>query len=136
MNNKQHIIFDLDDTLIDTSHVYWDARNAFTNLFNHQDIPESEIIDIFEKIDEQNMQFYGLSPERYGHSMLKAYKHISTLYKFKQSIGVENSIKELALRILETIPELIDGAFELLQWTSKGYTLHLLTRGIPNTWYT
>lgn len=132
MTNKQHIIFDLDDTLIDTSHVYWDARNEFTNLFSHQDIAESEVVDIFEKIDEQNMQLYGLSPERYGHSMREAFDYISMLHKVTPTLEVENTIKELASRVPKTIPELIDGAIDLLQWSSERYRLSLLTRGIKD----
>lgn len=131
MNNKQHIIFDLDDTLIDTSHVYWDARNGFAKLFCHHNIPEQEIIDIFEKIDEENMRVYGLSPERYGHSMREAFKHISKSHKIDPSINSHSLIEELALKVPTTIPDLIDGALELLQWTSERYTLSLLTRGIP-----
>ena len=131
MNDRHHIIFDLDDTLIDTSHVYWDARNAFTNLFNHQDVPESEVIDIFEKIDEEKMRIYGLSPERYGHTMREAFKYISRSHKINPSIQSESLIEELALRVPTTIPDLIDGALELLQWASERYTLSLLTRGIP-----
>jgi putative hydrolase of the HAD superfamily len=131
MSNKQHIIFDLDDTLIDTSHVYWDARNAFTKLFSHHNVPEKEIIDIFENIDEKNMQAYGLSPERYGHSMLQAFKQISKSHRIDQNKIDQSFIEELALRVPTTIPNLIDGALELLKWSSKRYTLSLLTRGIP-----
>lgn len=131
MNDRHHIIFDLDDTLIDTSHVYWDARNAFTHLFTDRGITESEVIEIFEKIDEQKMRIYGLSPERYGHTMREAYKHISKSHKIKSSIDNDSLIEALAIKVPTTIPDLIDGALEVLEWTSQRYTLSLLTRGIP-----
>jgi putative hydrolase of the HAD superfamily len=130
MSVEQHIIFDLDDTLIDTSHIYWSARNAFTNLFDHEVIPEPEIIEVFEKIDENNMALYGLLPERYGHSMRETFDHISELYKISSSIAVKKSLEEISLFVPNTIPELIDGALDLLDWTSKRYNLSLLTRGI------
>ena len=42
---KKLIVLDLDDTLINTSEIYWKARSEFADLIQNNRINKSEIID-------------------------------------------------------------------------------------------
>ena len=52
MSKSNLIVFDLDDTLLDTSHVYWLARKLFVETLSEElKINEDKLIEEFEKID-------------------------------------------------------------------------------------
>lgn len=130
MKSKEHIIFDLDDTLIDTSHTFWEARTRFANLFSSYSISKSEVVEIFESVDAANMNTYGLKPQRYGVSMKVASEKIIESYGIKTASNFDRKLKKYSSIIENTIPELIDGAVDLLDWASKNFRVSLLTRGI------
>lgn len=129
MSNKELIIFDLDDTLVDTSDVYWRARSAFVKKLVIEGINEEEVVKEFERIDSINMRKLGFDPNRYEKSMLNTYKHFFGSSKHCISDETFSYIKSCSRLILEDLPKLIDGAEEILQWTSKHYKLAILTRG-------
>lgn len=126
----QHLmVFDLDDTLVDTSHVYHRARQRFVSLLSRMGAPADEVRCEFELIDAANMKHLGFAPERYGRSMLATYQHFRCLKKV--DLCDEERIRQCGDLILTRLPRLIDGARELLEWASPRYRLVLYTRGDP-----
>jgi putative hydrolase of the HAD superfamily len=132
MNDKQTIVFDLDDTLIDTSHVYWTARKAFIDVMVAQGLDGRSILEVFEKIDEKNIKTFGFHPTRYGHTMIDVYRILSRSRLLRENSVLEEKIRACGQIITTRFPELIDGAEELLKWASKKYSLILLTRGVED----
>lgn len=131
---KELIIFDLDDTLINTSHVYWVARKQFVDeIVNKIEISREELIDRFEHHDTKNMKEYKYSPYRYKISMKDTYQDIEK--KFGSSITdeaknkINHCIEYWGHSIIRNVPELLEGAREILDWCNKYYYLALLTRG-------
>jgi putative hydrolase of the HAD superfamily len=124
------IIFDLDDTLIDTSDVYWQAKESFIDVLYTKNISRQLIGDLFEKADTKNMSLLGFDPGRYLQSMNETYDFLINNYNVENSTSTREKIKESGNRINNNMPNPIDGAKELLEWASTKFTLALLTRGI------
>lgn len=125
LKNKKLIILDLDDTLIDTSDIYFEARKSFVKLFNGS-FPEKYIIDTFEKIDTANFSKYGYDPVRYYMSMKDTYKTLVSSNALQEFIP---NIKK-CYNLLYSKPKLISGAIQLLDDLRKRKsTVCLITRG-------
>ncbi len=129
MNHKT-LIYDLDDTLVDTSDVYYSARTSFLGLMESQGISSEEALKLFESIDTKNVEIHGHKPERYKISMLEAYEAICHRLKAEKSPVVINELERCGNTILEKMPELIQDAIELLRWGHRKYRQVLFTRGI------
>ena len=128
-SRNQLVVFDLDDTLVDTSDVYWRARTQFIEQLASSGYPSAQTLEIFESIDSGHIKTYGFAPERYRLSMMATYNRL-----LAQSGSVENPtlIKEIYRcgdLIRKTLPQVIEGARELLDYVSCRFELALLTRG-------
>lgn len=124
------IVFDLDDTLVDTSHVYWVARSSFVNAMASYGIDATQVLMKFEELDGQNMKSMGFAPGRYRKSMLDTYRWFIGNSNLEPSPQLEKLIDDAGSLIFVQFPELIDGAKELLEWCSTRFDLLLLTRGL------
>jgi len=129
MSYEHLLILDLDDTLIDTSDVYWRARTLFVSEMVAEGFPAETVIDTFESIDAEYMGIMGFAPDRYTKSMLETCRVL--LHKRGHSPSDETvaRIVSYGQLILETNPDPIDGAGELLRWAASRYYMALLTRG-------
>jgi putative hydrolase of the HAD superfamily len=134
MLNNQLLVFDLDDTLIDTSDVYWKARTAFVKKLldefkQAEYINEELIVDEFERIDSLNMKTWGFNPHRYEKTMFDTYSF------FCQKLNnppIQETLSYIHLCgdiVVSEIPKPIEGAKHLLDWAVQRYQLVLITRG-------
>src|ERR1700724_1235560 len=129
MRHEQLIVFDLDDTLVDTSDLYWRTRTAFVKLI--EPLVESnpdQIVDTFEDIDSVHIKQDGFIPTRYLKTMLKTYENLKAPGSGKNE-SVLRAIEDCARVITTEFPKPIDGARELLDWASPRFDLALITRG-------
>ena len=131
MENSELVIFDLDDTLIDTSDVYYRARKNFIQILEEEGVDKREALSVFETIDGEQIKKLGFVPDRYGKSMLLAYEDIADKHGIDKSIETVEKIKNCGHVIFNEYPRLIEGSLDLLDWAAKNYTLALMTRGIP-----
>lgn len=130
MKQQELVIFDLDDTLVDTSHVYWAARQGFIDALAEQGIDASFLLELFENIDEENIKIFGFVPERYGHTMMEAYERLVRAERLNRSSVVEERLRQCGQIVVTQLPELIEGAKKLLSWASERFKLVLMTRGV------
>jgi putative hydrolase of the HAD superfamily len=130
LKEKQLIIFDLDDTLLDTSNVYWSTRKIFADKTSKElGIQEKDLVEEFERIDGCQMDKLNFSPYRYTYSMILTYKFICQQINHSISSKVLKQIRSYGRRILRDIPNVIEDANNLLEWVAQRYYLGLLTRG-------
>jgi putative hydrolase of the HAD superfamily len=130
MTGQELLIFDLDDTLLDTSDLYWRARSAFVEKVSKEGFDRQIVVDEFEKTDTKNMQKWGFSPHRYGKSMTETYQLLCSRFESKSKQETLNFIDEFCSRIVvDTVPEIVEGAIELLEWAYRKFHLVVLTRG-------
>jgi putative hydrolase of the HAD superfamily len=131
MRHEKLIVFDLDDTLVDTSDIYWRARTQFVEALALLGYEPNEVTEIFEEIDARHISMFGFVPERYGTSMVATYNHILEQHGHQPDLDVLRTIDSCGRVILDSIPKLIEDAELLLQWASKRFELVLLSRGEP-----
>lgn len=128
MQHDELIVFDLDDTLIDTSDLYWRTRSAFVKLIDPLvEADPNQIVDVFEGIDSIHIREDGFSPTRYLKTMLKTYENLRGADSRNNS--VLKAIEVCARAIRTEFPKPIDGAAELLEWVYPRFDLVLITRG-------
>jgi putative hydrolase of the HAD superfamily len=128
--NKQLIVFDLDDTLVDTSEIYFLARNRFLSIMQEEGFDPKYVIGIFESIDKINIEKHGYRPERYGKSMEETYDQLTKLSGNVVKHEVKCRVAECGMILFVKLPRVIDGAIELLEWSYQQFKLVLLTRGV------
>jgi len=126
---RKLFIFDLDDTLIDTSDVYWSARSNFVQELAKRGLDPEEITEVFEEVDAANMRTMGFAPERYGTSMIGTAQRLLKRNSISVSEDLLAQIKHSGEMILTTWPKPIAGAKELLDWSAERFDLALVTRG-------
>jgi len=124
------VIFDLDDTLIDTSHVYYMARKSFLDVLAEAGVDPGESLEVFEDIDSENTLRFGFVPERYGLSMKQTVHRLCSSSRREFGRDLDRKIEWCGRIVLDTYPELIEGARELLEWVSRRFRIALLTRGV------
>lgn len=128
LNKKQTIIFDLDDTLVDTSHLYWTVKKSIIDKVSSKvNISLSEVDKTFENIEHKNTDTHGHIPERYSISAKELCKYYN--------ISDYSDIVDIAKNIYLTQPEVIPYAFELLDWCKNNFNIVLMTRGVEKTQY-
>lgn len=121
LKKKKFIIFDLDDTLLDTSDLYWSVKDDMLNLFCELTGKDKKTLDReFEDIEHENMKTYGYDPNRYKFSAIELCK------KYKID---DKDIIICTERISIEYPKKIDHADKLLLHLQDNFSLALLTRG-------
>jgi putative hydrolase of the HAD superfamily len=130
MSERKLLIFDLDDTLVDTSHIYWLARSQFLKVMERIGFPQKVVMERFENMDGSLMKKFGHKPERYEKSMLATYADFAMSVGENQSIVAMTKIKSAGKIVPTSIPRVIPGARRLLRWAKQQeYKISLLTRG-------
>jgi len=129
MQHDELIVFDLDDTLVDTSDLYWRTRSAFVKLIDPLvESDPNQIVDAFEDIDSIHIREDGFSPTRYLKTMLKTYENLRGADS-RNNDSILQAIEGCARAITTEFPKPIDGARELLEWVYPRFDLALITRG-------
>jgi putative hydrolase of the HAD superfamily len=123
------LVVDLDDTLLDTSHVYWLSRSKFVEALVARGVENSRAIDLFEHQDAQNMLKMGFDPSRYAKSMRDVYEQLVSAGEIADEQAFARDLALYGDIVLQQLPELIEGAKELLAWARDKFKLVLLTRG-------
>ncbi len=129
MRHHELLVFDLDDTLVDTSDVYWRARTGFVQALATQGIDPDTATEEFEKVDTLHIETMLFAPQLYGKSMSVTYSNLLEQLNLAPSVIILEQITVLGRYVLDHLPEPIDGAHELLDWAVKRFQLALLTRG-------
>lgn len=129
----QVIVFDLDDTLVDTSRIFFDARESFIALVKQEGYAESTARDLFNHIDHRNLHRLGYVSERNLISMRETYETLvhQTGNRISQRF-VPKTLQQIARigsRCLYVLPRPLPCAKWLVGWCAKRFRLALLTRG-------
>lgn len=122
------IIFDLDDTLLDTSHIYYECRSEFVELLSGE-VNRNELVDRFEEMDSQNIDQFSYAPWRYAYTMSEVYNSLVAdgLIPFRPAEAKQ--VISIGSKIRDIVPDLRYGAVKALRELSERHTLILLTRG-------
>jgi putative hydrolase of the HAD superfamily len=113
---KPLLVVDLDDTLVDTSHVYWTARSGFVEALAKRGVDSVAAIEFFEEQDASNMRAMGFDPERYTKTMLDVYRRLVDSGELGADQALADECRSHGRIVIDQLPALIGGARELLTW--------------------
>jgi putative hydrolase of the HAD superfamily len=128
-NSDTWVILDLDDTLVDTSDVYYMARETFLEQMVSLRFPRIQVLETFERIETKNINQLGIFPERYSQSMAEAYHLLCAKRKIQPLKKMEELIGKTGRIVIQTVPKPLPGAFPLLRWLNSHYFVVLVSRG-------
>ncbi|PWU02671.1 MAG: hypothetical protein C5B51_20430 [Terriglobia bacterium] len=123
------IIFDLDDTLIDTSRVFFDARESFVRFMIRRGFREDRVRRYFDHAEERNLKRFGYISERNLITMRETYEALTEAGGETFSHKDLQTIASIGSECLYVLPKPLPYARRLLSWCSSRFELALLTRG-------
>lgn len=122
------IVFDGDDTLWMTEHLYDSARDKCRRIVESYGLDGEEWNELERQLDVANVAKYGLSRFRFPESCIVAYNKIAG--SMANDLA-RDLIVEAARTVFRAIAPLADGVEELLLDLTRKYSLVLVTQGDP-----
>ncbi len=134
-------VLEITDVFFDLDHTLWDFDKnsglAFERVFKKHKIAIA--INGFLKVYEPiNLEYWKLfRNEKIGKQDLRRGRLKDAFKEFNMEFSIR-TIDEIADSYIEELPvdnHLFDGAFELLDYLSKKYSLHIITNGFKEVQY-
>jgi putative hydrolase of the HAD superfamily len=129
MNNHiKHVFFDLDHTLWDFDK---NSRLTFQKIFNLNKL-EVNLDDFLEIYEPINLKYWKLYREEKVSKSALRYGRLKEAF---DGVGVAvddsliNNLSDAYIDQLSTFNNLFDGTFEILDYLSSKYQLHIITNG-------
>src|SRR6266853_571126 len=125
---RQHLIFDADDTLWENNVYFEQAFGEFCSYLNHSSLAAGEIRAILDEIEIENNRIHGYGAVNFGRNLSQCYLRLA-----ERAID-EHDLKRVtafAHQILLQEVELMDGVAETLPFLVEKHELTLLTKGDP-----
>lgn len=137
--NTRRIIFDLDDTLIETTALYLQARDNLAEYINSNfdtSYTADEITGLQESIDVELVKEHGFSTDRFALSFEDTLLQIAKNDSFTVSLSDMTDVREIAKSVSLTPEEYAERGWKgearfVLESLSEEYELALLTKGEP-----
>ena len=124
------VIFDGDDTLWNTEHLYDDARSRARVIVDESGLDGAMWEERERSIDVENVANFGYSMERFPASCVQAYEDLCRQTAQPPDTKTAERIRQAARSVFEQDPPLVPGAREALTLLrAKGARLALLTKG-------
>ena len=115
--NPKAIFFDLDDTFLKTREIYQDEMVAMYRYLVAQypdKTTEDEIKEIFESLNNAAFEKYGVDFSRWNYVLTHFQADLPHL-----SDDVIAHLREMIEEIHNTVPEIYEGTYEVLQYFTK-----------------
>jgi putative hydrolase of the HAD superfamily len=132
LSSPAAVVFDGDDTLWSTEHLYDRARDHARELVAMAGLDADKWEKLERKIDVENVRHLGFSPERFPTSCVQAYEAVARDRSVEPDPRVRERVRLAASAVFRQDPQPIDGAKETLEnLRARGVKLALLTKGDP-----
>lgn len=128
------IVFDLDDTLIPTGHLYreaiWQCGRIITQALGPRSPSVRKLMEHQERLDSELAVFYGYRNGRFPNGLIGTYRHFCRRAGCYPDSAVERAVLHAALRFTEGPFHAFPGVPEVLtQFHRRQHRLHVVTRG-------
>lgn len=126
------IIFDLDDTLIETTRYFNEAKERFRVLMEREGFPGEEAVKKLNEFDIANVKkMGGFMKECFPRALGQTYEYFCSLYRRTPDPQKKEEVERLGWELFTREIELVEGAEEVLKELAKAYPLYLATKGDP-----
>jgi putative hydrolase of the HAD superfamily len=126
--DRQHLIFDADDTLWENNRYFEESFAEFVAFLNHDHLTAADIRDILDVYQRQNRDSLGYGSHSFATSLRQAYIQIVQATEDDPRL---TDVERLGLRILEQVMEPIADVPDTLVELRPHHDLILLTKGNP-----
>ncbi len=133
MKNTDAILFDMDDTLIDTTTSFLEVVEHFVERLAPL-LPmasKEEIRELQEQIDVRLVAERGFARGRFAESLIETWRTLAARYGVAEVPGLEAELLEIGHSVFAALPPLMPGARELLHELKGRVELVLYTLGVP-----
>jgi putative hydrolase of the HAD superfamily len=128
MTEKQHLIFDADDTLWENNIYFEQAFDEFCEYLNHSTLTPAEIRGVLDEIEIVNARVHGYGAVNFGRNLSQCYLRLA------ERAVEEHDLKRvagMAHAILAHELELMEGVAETLPFLAEKHELTMCTKGDP-----
>ncbi len=125
---RQHLIFDADDTLWENNIYFEEAFDQFCVYLNHSTLTPDEIRDVLDTIELENNRIHGYGSVNFGRNLSQCFLHLAERAVDEHDL---KRVTALAHEILSREIELRTGVAETLPFLAEKHELTLFTKGEP-----
>ncbi|MDQ1469244.1 MAG: putative hydrolase of the superfamily [Bryobacterales bacterium] len=129
ITERQHLIFDADDTLWENNVYFEQAFDQFCDYLNHSSLTPAEIRDILDEIEIVNNRIHGYGAVNFGRNLSQCYLRLAERAVEEHDL---HRVTAIAHQILAQGIELMDGVAETLPFLAERHELTLCTKGDPD----
>jgi putative hydrolase of the HAD superfamily len=126
--NRQHLIFDADDTLWENNIYFEDAFDRFCEFLNHSELTPPQIRAALDEIEIVNNKIHGYGAKNFARNLAQCYRHLCQRGIREQDV---KRVMSFAEEILEAPMELLPGVEDTLARLGELHELTLFTKGHP-----
>ncbi len=126
MMQRQHLIFDADDTLWENNIHFERAIEDFMDFLAHATLSRDDVRAVIDEIELANLRTHGYGSAAFSRNLRQAYEHLA-----EREIAPDDlqTVMAFGERILSQPIELIDGVEETLAQLAGHHDLTLMTKG-------
>lgn len=126
--NIKHVFFDLDHTLWDFE---FNSEKTFAHIFeqNNINLNFDTFIKTYKPINHKYWKLFREDKVNKSDLRYNRLKETFNALNYRADDNLINLLSEEYLEYLPTNKKLFEGAFEILEYLSKKYPLHIITNG-------
>src|ERR1700723_108686 len=128
IDERQHLIFDADDTLWENNIYFEQAFDEFCAYLNHSSLTPDEIRGILDDIERESNKIHGYGAVNFGRNLSQCYLHLAERAVEEHDL---KRVSAFAHQILTHEIELMDGVAETLPFLAEKHELTMFTKGEP-----
>jgi putative hydrolase of the HAD superfamily len=129
MTQRQHLIFDADDTLWENNIYFERAFDEFCEYLGHSSLTPDEIRSILDEIEITNNRIHGYGALNFGRNLSQCYLRLAERAVDDHDL---KRVTAMAHRILDQEVDLMPGVAETLPFLAEKHELTLFTKGHPD----
>src|ERR1017187_8168645 len=126
LKQRQHLIFDADDTLWENNIYFEQAFDEFCAYLNHSSLTPDEIRAILDEIEIENNRIHGYGAVNFGRNLSQCYLRLA-----ERAVD-ENDLKRVSAMAHSTLSRevhLMEGVAETLPFLAEKHELTMCTKG-------
>lgn len=124
------IIFDFDDTLVETTVFFDKAKEKFASKMIELGFPVSEALDTLNKFDIKNvLSCGGFLKDCFPKALVETYDYYCENFGLKKCVETSAWLEKIGWEVFDAPVILIEGAKEVVSKLADDYKLILATKG-------